>query len=310
MMLFKNHCQEQSPDVIMAIQAHTLAGDFAPAVIPRHNRLKMGDVIRVNIMTTKDGQKVPRLTGNKMLLDVDPDAMPMGFIQGLIGMNVGESKVITYEVKRDRGISDDDKDSYIAEVTIMIQQKKIEVDLTDEWVAEHYPNVGTVDAFFDEARKDLENEARAENQDTIAHLANVEIEKRLQGAIPDAFYSAASSNHFNKIEDELKQKGQTIDDYLESEQMNEEELSIRILAKCGEGLRQAFALEALFDGKGWELTEEDRKDAYVKLFGNSKPYDEGVLNRTGKLHLVDQAAKRVKAITWLVQTAKVTPYED
>ena len=136
------------------------------------------------------------------------------------------------------------------------------------------------------------------------------MEKRLQGSIPDAFYSAASSNHYNKLEDELKQKGQTIDDYLESEQMNEEELSIRILAKCGEGLRQAFALEAFFDGKGWELTDEDRKDAYIKLFGNSKPYDEGVLNRTGKLHLVEQAAKRVKAITWLVQTAKVTPYED
>lgn len=48
MMLFKNNCQEQSPDVMCALQAHTIGADFAPAVVPRHNRIKLGDIVRLD----------------------------------------------------------------------------------------------------------------------------------------------------------------------------------------------------------------------------------------------------------------------
>ncbi len=48
MKAFKMNCQMQSSDVMDILQAHTLASDFAPAIVPRHNRLKMGDVVRLD----------------------------------------------------------------------------------------------------------------------------------------------------------------------------------------------------------------------------------------------------------------------
>lgn len=48
MRLFKMNCQAQSSDVMDILQAHTVAGDFAPAIVPRHNRLRLGDVIRLD----------------------------------------------------------------------------------------------------------------------------------------------------------------------------------------------------------------------------------------------------------------------
>ncbi|MEY8336888.1 Xaa-Pro peptidase family protein [Lachnospiraceae bacterium 62-35] len=48
MMLFKNNCQNQSPDVMCALQAHTIGADFAPAVVPRHNRIRLGDIVRLD----------------------------------------------------------------------------------------------------------------------------------------------------------------------------------------------------------------------------------------------------------------------
>lgn len=48
MQLFKMNCQMQSPDVMDILQAHTVASDFAPAIVPRHHRLRMGDVIRLD----------------------------------------------------------------------------------------------------------------------------------------------------------------------------------------------------------------------------------------------------------------------
>ena len=37
-----------SPDVMDILQAHTVASDFAPAIVPRHHRLRLGDVIRLD----------------------------------------------------------------------------------------------------------------------------------------------------------------------------------------------------------------------------------------------------------------------
>ena len=93
------------------------------------------------------------------------------------------------------------------------------------------------------------------NRDTLARLANIELEKRLVGSIPDAFYRAARQGLMDKLEADLATKGQTIDDYYEQERMNEEELSVQMLIRSGENLRQGFALEALFDGRGMQLTD-------------------------------------------------------
>jgi len=48
MRLFKMNCQAQSPDVMDILQAHTFGKDFAPAIVPRHNRLNVGDVLRLD----------------------------------------------------------------------------------------------------------------------------------------------------------------------------------------------------------------------------------------------------------------------
>ena len=48
MKLFKMNCQIQSSDVQDILQAHTVAGNFAPAIVPRHDRLKVGDIVRLD----------------------------------------------------------------------------------------------------------------------------------------------------------------------------------------------------------------------------------------------------------------------
>lgn len=48
MAVFRKNCEAQSPEVISTIQAHTLGSDFAPAIIPRHTKIKRGDIIRID----------------------------------------------------------------------------------------------------------------------------------------------------------------------------------------------------------------------------------------------------------------------
>ena len=135
-------------------------------------------------------------------------------------------------------------------------------------------------------------------------MANIEIEKRLQGKIPDELYRASRDGLMNKLVRELAEKGQTLDDYYEQNHMNEEELSIQMLIKSGENLRQGFALEALFDGREMHLEDEDLECAFHQAFG-SDAFDKIELEKSGKLRIVERSAKRIAALNWLADTAVV-----
>ena len=76
-----------------------------------------------------------------------------------------------------------------------------------------------------------------------------------------------------------------------------------MLIQSGENLRQGFALEALFDGRGMTLSDEDVEAAAARFFGGSPTADE--LRRTGRARLAESMAKRAAALSWLVETAVV-----
>lgn len=280
------------------LEAHAVYDEAPPRAVRR------GDCIKVDVMTTLEGKAVPRLTGNGMLLELVPGAMPEPFVDGVVGMEVGETKVVDYAVRRPRAIADDDVDRYQATVTVLSQQRKAVPPLTDEWVAAHVEKASSVQELRAGVARGLEAEVEACNRDTLARLANIELEKRLVGSIPDAFYRAARQGLMDKLEADLAAKGQTIDDYYEQEHMNEEELSVQMLVRSGENLRQGFALEALFDGRGMRMTDADRERAWGHAFGRGS-YDAEELRRSGKYPLVESAAKRMVALNWLVDTAIV-----
>lgn len=266
--------------------------------------VRLGDCIAVNIMTVSEGKAVPHLTGSKMYFELEPGAMPDEFVNGVVGMAVGATKVIDYCVPRAHGMSDDDVDEFSATVTVLSQQVKKVPKLTDEWVDANVEKASSVEELFAGVRESMEAEMSILNRDTLARLANIELEKRLTGKIPDEFYQASSAGLRAKLERELAEKGQTIDDYLEAERMNEEELSVQMLIKSGENLRQGFALEALFDGRGMQLAESDLRFSCEQAFGPGS-FDEPELRRTGRYALVESAAKRMRALNWLADTATV-----
>lgn len=264
----------------------------------------LGDCISVDIATMCDGKTVPHLTGKKMIFELSDGSMPDGFVSQLLGARVGETRTIDYSVKRPRSITDGEVDWYTATVTVLEQLRKSVPALTDDWVNANIDNASSVAEFRAGVAQNLSVEVAHINRDTHARLANIELEKRLQGKIPDAFYQAARNGLMDKLERELAEKGQTLDDYYEQEHMNEEELSVQMLIKSGENLRQGFALEALFDGRGMQLGDADLRLACEQAFGEGT-YDVETLCRSGRYRLVESSAKRMVALNWLADTVVV-----
>lgn len=263
-----------------------------------------GDCVRVDMATLRQEKTVPRLTGKNMILELAKGAMPESFVEKFVGMKVGETRVIDYTVQRPCALDRNDVDRYTSTVTVVEQLKKTVPELTDEWVDGNVESASSVADLRKGIACGLEAQVARFNRDTHARLANIELAKRLQGAIPEEFYHVSRTALANKLERELAEKGQTLDDYLEQEHMNEEELSMQTFIQSAENLRQGFALEALFDGRDMSLSERDLACACEEAFGKDS-YDHAFLEKTGRLHLIEDAAKRMVALNWLADTAIV-----
>ena len=264
----------------------------------------LGDCISVDIVTICNGKTVPHLTGKRMIFELDDGSMPDDFVRQLTDVQVGEIKTIDYSVKRSRAITNNDVDRYTSTIAVLQQLKKKVPLLTDEWVKANIEQASSVDELCEGVEQKLIVEVASVNRDTHARLANNALAKRLQGKIPDILYQAARNGLMDKLERELAEKGQTLDDYYEQHHMNEEELSVQMLIQSVENLRQGFALEALFDGRGMEVTDADIKFAFVQAFGEES-YDMDSLKKSGKFRLVEDSAKRIVALNWLAETAKI-----
>lgn len=94
-------------------------------------------------------------------------------------------------------------DRYQATVSVLSQQRKAVPPLTDEWVAAHVEKASSVD----ELRAGRGGRARGGGGGVqpghAGRLANIELEKRLVGSIPDAFYRAARQGLMDKLEADL-----------------------------------------------------------------------------------------------------------
>lgn len=262
------------------------------------------DCIKVDIATMCNGKNVPHLTGKNVILDLSDESMPSAFIAELLKMSPGETKSFSYEVASLRAISKNDVDIYSTTVNILSQLKKEVPKLTDAWVSESIRTVNTVESFKKRLSKSIEIELAAFNRDTHARLANNALAKRLEGEIPDAFFRAANVGIMQKLEKDLASEGKTIEDYYAQERMNEEEMSVQNFVRAAENLRQGFALETLFDGRGMELSQNDMSMCAKEIFDDDN-FSESQYKKQGKLPLVESAAKRMVALNWLVDTAKV-----
>ena len=132
---------------------------------------------------------------------------------------------------------------------------------------------------------------------------------RLQGSIPDEIYEFVLENMSSNFEASLKNMHMSKEEFFDQQGTNEQEYTTQMMLEARRVLRQGFALDALFEGREMELTDDDIHQFLSGMAPGREDelYDEMVAN--GRRHVVEEEARRDKAHRWLMETAKVTVVE-
>lgn len=285
-----------------------------------------GDVVRADVEATRNGRPARDLSGDGRLIEVRRGLLPEALVDGVLGMNVGESRSFQFDLPRegggpaepsrgsgeasDRRVADSGStagaDRFAVQVTIRDQMHEVLPEIDDAWVERTLPDFGSLERLREHIRRDLESQRAALEQKERVFELRAALAKRLQGTIPDALYEFSSDRMFKHFEKGLAEKGQSLNEYLAEEQMSLEHFQMTIFVQASEYLRQNLALDALTAARGIEIDEQDIEAMKRRILpADYLSRSASELEASGFLHVIQEEARRQKAFEWLAETAIV-----
>jgi len=283
-----------------------VAGQFAgyEADLPRP--VEPGDVVRADVEATRNGRPARDLSGEGKLIEVRHGLLPEALVDGVLGMQVGESRSVQFELPKADSGPDAGTDRFDVRITVREQMHEVLPEINDAWVERTLPDFGSLERLREHIRRELESERAALEEKERVFEIRAALAKRLQGTIPDALYEFSSDRMFKHFEKGLAEKGQSLNEYLAKEQMTLEHFQMTIFVQASEYLRQNLALDALFATRGMEIDEHDIEAMKRRILpADYLSWSASEMQRRGFLHVIEEEARRQKAFEWLAETAVV-----
>ena len=247
-----------------------------------------GDITVIDYSGSVDGKKFDGGTAEKQTLTLGSGAFIPGFEEGVVGMNIGETKDITVKFPEDYGAKElAGKDAVFAVTLHEIKVKKLP-ELTDEFVKDKTGDEN-VEAYKNSVKEKLEkaNAQRAERETedniikAISAASEVEIpdsliEREIDNMIQQTSYRLMYQGL--KFEDYLKYTGQTMDayregckesakDHVKTQLVIDKILTAEDIKATEEDIENKLKEQAESVGKSYEeyvKTVNDRQRSYIE----------------------------------------------
>lgn len=273
-----------------------------------HADIREGDMVELEIETFRDGVRCDQLCSESRTYTTGADMMPPDFDRQVMQMHVGETRTIEYECP---GFAIDENlqpemERYTSTVTAKKVQKLVVPELTDEWVAEHLPDLGSFAALEENARETIFERKSVEYR----HYKNLQsanqLVKRFVGDISPAVYEAVTADVLRSFEEQLSQQGMSKEDFLRQQGITEQQLMRHLSDQVHEQLVRQFVLDAIAEHFELEVSDEDL-DEYFRAA--SQPGLEAMMRldfeRNGRMPEARLSALRLKANDYVTEHAIV-----
>lgn len=276
-----------------------------------HDDVREGDLVILNIDTVQDGKKVDVLCWQQRPYQVGQGYMPKDFDKNLIGIVAGgPSKTFDFEIP---GASAEAEDAELKPFTTTVSVEKIRKEvipsITSAWVEVHIDGCNTLAEYEEQLKQEIIGEKAPEYEQYKNAQCAFELSKRLEGSLPDELYEAAMREQSQMINNQLQQHGMTREDWLQMQGMNEQQLSMNIMMQARTHMAQAFSLDALADHLGLEVEQADIDELFLQMAGGQDfqvPAIKSDYEQSGRMYLINEAARRMKANKWLVDNSNIT----
>ncbi len=230
---------------------------------------KNGDKTVIDYSGSVGGVKFDGGTAEKQNLTLGSGQFIPGFEDGVVGMNIGETKDISVKFPEDYGAKDlAGKDAVFTVTLHEIKEKKLP-ELTDEFVKEKTGDE-SVEAYKKAVRERLEQanarRAKAETEDKIIKA----ITDASEVEIPDALIERQIDNIVQNVTYQLMYSGMNLETYLKYLGKTEKEFRDGYRAQAENNVKSQLVIDKILTDEKIEATEEDMEKKIAELAEKAK----------------------------------------
>lgn len=265
-----------------------------------------GDQAIIDFEGSIDGQlfaggqaeEFPLMIGSRTFID--------GFEEQVVGMNIGEEKVINvtfpaeYQVEELAGKP--------AEFKVVVKDIKVkEVPVLDMEFVEEVSDAESVEAYKEEVRKEIHDKKESEAK---TRRENKVVEKVIEGTemdISDLMIRSTTEDMLNDFNQRLRQQGLGLDQYLQFTGQTRDKIQEEMKGQAIKRIKTRLTLEAIVKAEGIEATDEEYAKHVEEIAQNYKMEKEQIEKlipaEEKEAICLDIAVQ--KAIDFIVENAKV-----
>lgn len=291
------HADVSDDEVDQAIQ--NMLDQYSTYVDAGDGPLQRGEFARLDLETTKSGKPVKNLSGKGFSLQADDAYMPPEMVKHILGMNIGETREFDFH------FSDDDIEAHHVKATLRGREIRKVPEFNDEFVKKNFSDKAqTAKELRAHIKDDLVKQVAAQIDAQKEQFVDAELAKRLDSKIVNLYYERARDNMMATVEQQLAAQGITVQQFMQQQQMDEQQFNMALMMQVGQSLHQGFALDALYDHLDEEPTEEEMDASLKQMAGDNIEKARKDLDEHHTWFIVRDAAERLHAHNYAVKHAK------
>lgn len=264
-----------------------------------------GDVVNIDYVGMKDGEAFAGGTAEGYDLELGSGTFIDGFEEGLVGAEVGQELSLNLTFPENYGNSDLAGQAVVFDVTVNAIQEKKDAVLDEDFVKRVSDTSKTVEEYRAEVRKGLEDNAK---QSAKTQMQNNVMDLVIAGSTfegLDAHVDYEFEQQMEEMNAALDQNGMALSDYVAMFGMDEESFKDYMRSDIENSAKVSLVAAEIAAKENLQVDDAARM-AVAEVYGLESP-DE--LVQTYGQEAVDEAARNVKVMDFLIDNAKITEKE-
>ncbi|WP_102337585.1 trigger factor [Collinsella provencensis] len=259
------------------------------------------DYVTVDI---KDVENAEALAGEGRMFAVGGGNQPKEFDEGLKGMNIGETKTITWT------FPGEEETTASSEVTVKSIRTRNIPELTDDFAKENFGFDG-IDAMRDAVKLEIEQDKTTQLPQLKENRAVAELAKRLELEELDEDYEQSVFQDLGQnFLQSLSSRGMNLDTWLQANRLTADQFIGDLHRQANDVARESLALDALARNLKVEVTDEDIDAEFANAGVEDVEAAKAAFLADGRMAAIRDSIRRTKAVEWLVENAQVTEVDE
>ncbi len=238
-------------------EVEKLKNQLAEIAPKESGKAKKGDTAVIDFEGFVDGKPLEGGKGENYPLELGSSTFIPGFEEGVIGMELNETKELNLKFPEDYVADLKGKDVKFNVTLKEMKQRIVPVFGEDFYQDLGYENIKTEEEFLKEVENVIKERKTAEIEDAHIEKCLEKASENMKVELTDDIISDEVHRMIHQFEEQLRMQGIKMDDYMKITGMTHEKLHEQMAPEATKRIKYRYLLEEIANAEKIEFTEEE-----------------------------------------------------